>query len=105
MQKAPASDDRSIWGRRFFFLGLNVGALAAVFGLLHIVSVAIDKVRSGKGFETYRTVWLVDFSYAGMLVLLAAVFVALLVGSVLWWREERLWRSFERKYGARDADT
>jgi hypothetical protein len=67
-----------------------------------VLTVAIDKVRDGKGFETYRTYWLVEFSYAGVLVLFAALVVALIVAVALWWREQRLWRDFERKYGARE---
>ena len=91
--------DKSIWGRRFFFFGLNVAALAAVFGLLHLLTIAIAKVRSGQGLDTYRTFWLVEFSYVGVLVLFVAIVVALVVSLALWWREERLWRDLEGKYG------
>jgi hypothetical protein len=79
--------------------------LAAVAGLSRIISVAIDKVASGNGLETYRTVWLVEFNYIGVLVLFAAVVVALLVGGGLrlhdWWQ----WRSLEKKYGERRGNT
>ena len=85
---------------RFIVLGLALAGIGSVAALYRLIALAIDKVRSGEGFHTYRTVWLVEFSYVGVLVLLAAVVAAAVVASVVWWREERLWRDLERKYGA-----
>jgi hypothetical protein len=69
------------------------------------ISIAIDKVASGNGLETYRTVWLVEFNYVGVLVLFAAVVLALLVGGGMWLHDWWQWRSLEKKYGARRGNT
>ena len=77
--------------------------VAAVAGLSQLISVALEKVASGRGFETYRTVWLVEFSYVGVLILFAAILVALVVGGGMrlyeWWQI----KSLERKYGQHDT--
>ena len=54
--------------RRWFWIGFAVAGLAGVAGLSRLISVAIDKVMSGHGLDTYRTVWLVEFNYVGVLV-------------------------------------
>lgn len=89
---------------RFLLLGLALAGLASVVGLYQLVALAIEKVRAGRGLETYHTFWLVEFSYVGVLVLFGAIILAVVVASYFWWREERMWRDFERKYrGDSDA--
>ncbi len=82
-------------------VGIMLFSLAGLAGLVTLLAFAISKVREGKGFETYRTVWLVDFSYVGVLVLFGGVVAAFLLGAAMWWREERQWRALERKYESR----
>jgi hypothetical protein len=79
--------------------------LAGLAGTARIISVAIDKVTSGRGLDTYHTVWLVEFNYIGVLVLFGAVLVALLVGGGLWLHDWWQWRSLEKKYGANKSNT
>lgn len=67
-------------------------------GLANLLTVAVGKVRDGKGFETYRTFALVEFSYADVLVFFILVVAVLLLGLVLIWREEREWRALEKNY-------
>ena len=92
-------------GSRFLVVGFIVSVLAAIAGLASLLTLAVTKVREGKGFETYRTTWLVEFSYVGVLVLFIAIVVAFLFGvalsRLLAWREERKWRAFEKKYESR----
>lgn len=85
--------------------GILLLGLAGVAGTARILLVAIEKVMSGRGLETYRTVWLVEFNYIGVLVLLGAVVAALLVGGALWLHEWWQWRSLERKYGGGRGNT
>lgn len=66
-----------------------------------MITKAVDMVRSGRGLETYRTFWLVEFNWFGFLILLAAIAVALVIALVLRYREHLLWRSLEKKYGSR----
>jgi hypothetical protein len=79
--------------------------LAGLAGVARILSVAIDKVTSGRGLETYRTVWLVEFNYIGILVLFGALIVALILGGALWLHDWWQWRSLEKKYGGGKGNT
>ena len=74
-------------------------ALAGILGAYRIVATAITQVLAGRGADTYRTVWFMDISYVGILVFCGAAAMALAVAVVANWKEERLWRDFERKYG------
>lgn len=85
--------------------GILLFGLAGVAGTARILLVALEKVMSGRGLETYHTVWLVEFNYIGVLVLFGAVVAALLVGGALWLHEWWQWRSLERKYSARKGNT
>ena len=85
--------------------GIALLGLAGIAGTARILLVAIEKVMSGRGLETYRTVWLVEFNYIGVLVLFAAVVVALAAGGALWLHDWWQWRSLERKYGQERGDT
>jgi hypothetical protein len=79
--------------------------LAGLAGVARILLIAIDKVASGRGLETYRTVWLVEFNYIGILVLFGALIVALVLGGALWLHDWWQWRSLEKKYGGRRGNT
>jgi hypothetical protein len=94
-----------LYKRRCFWAGFALMGLAGVAGLSRIISIAIDKVASGKGLETYRTVWLVEFNYVGVLVLFATVLLALLVGGGMWLYDWWQWRSLKKKYGDRNGNT
>ena len=85
---------------RLVLLGFIVFTLASLGGLYQLVALAVEKVLAGKGFETYHTFRLVEFSYVGVLVTLGCMLLAAVISFFFWWREERQWRDFERKYGA-----
>lgn len=85
---------------RWMMAGFVVMTIASFSGLAAMITIAMEKIRTGKGFETYRTTWLVEFNYIGMLVLFGAAVVALLIGGYLRFREYSKWRKFERKYSA-----
>ena len=80
-------------------------AVASFSGLAALITRAIEKVRSGEGLATYRTVWLVEFNYVGVLVLFGAIFIALCIGGALRYREYREWRDLEAKYGGKHENT
>jgi len=79
--------------------------VASIAGLSRLITVAIDKVMSGHGLDTYRSVWLVEFNYIGLLVLFAAIILVLVVGGILWLHEWWQWRSLKKKYGAQRSST
>jgi len=82
------------------FAALGIGSAVVLWTLL---ADAIEKVRSGHGLDTFRTAWLLEFNYVGVLVfvcvaILASV-VAGLIAAVFRYRERRLWRELEKRYG------
>lgn len=81
--------------------GIILFGLAGLAATARILLVAVDKVMSGRGLETYRTFWLVEFNYIGVLVLFGAVVAVLLAGGAFWLHEWWQWRSLERKYGGK----
>jgi hypothetical protein len=83
---------------RWMILGFVIMGIASFGGLAAMITIAIDKIGSGKGLDTYHTTWLVEFNYVGMLVLFGAIVVALLIGGYFRFREYREWCEFERKY-------
>ena len=97
----PADRRKCSW----LCLGVVLAGLAGFAGTARIISVAYEKVMSGQGLDTYRTVWLVEFNYIGVLVLFAVALVAILIGGALWLHEWWQWRSLERKYGNRQGNT
>jgi hypothetical protein len=89
---------------RLVLVGLGLAALGSIAALYRLITLAIEKTRAGEGLETYRTFWLVEFNYIGVLIVFAALIVALVIAVALRWREEWLWRDLESKYGAKDTD-
>lgn len=89
---------------KLFFIGLVVAGIAALSGLGYMLTTAIEMVRSGRGLETYRTFWLVEFNWLSFLVLVAGTVLALLVAGLMRFREFLLWRSLEKKYGDTDKE-
>jgi len=98
---APSDRRQCTW----MCAGIALLGLAGIAGTARILLVAIDKVMSGRGLETYRTVWFVEFNYIGVLVLFAAVVVALLLAGGMWLYDWWQWRSLEKKYGGRQGNT
>jgi len=84
---------------RWMIFGFVVMGIASFGGLAAMIAIGIDKVRSGKGLDTYRTLWLVEFNYIGMLILLGAIAVAFVIAGLLRFVEYKKSRDFERKYG------
>ena len=89
---------------RWIIVGWLLTFIASFAGLAHLITRAINKVLSGQGLETYRTVWLVEFNYVGVLVFFGVLILALIVGTALQIRERWLIRDLERKYGGRAGD-
>lgn len=89
---------------KLFFIGLVVAGIAALSGLGYMLTTAIEMVRSGRGLETYRTFWLVEFNWLSFLVLVAGTVLALIIAAVFRFKEFLLWRSLEKKYGDTDKD-
>jgi hypothetical protein len=83
-------------------VGVWVAGIAAFGAIAAMVLIAIEKVRTGQGLDTYRTHWLVEFNWVGFLVLLAAVVVALAIGLFFRYKEWREIRKLQDKYSGEE---
>jgi hypothetical protein len=81
-------------------IGIAAGGVVSLVALVGMALIAWGKVQSGRGWESYRTHWLVEFNWVGFLVLLAVVGLALCVGLFFRLREWREIKELEREYGA-----
>ena len=98
MEQRPATSSRPpIW----IVVAIAVTGLASFGALAGMAMVAWEKFQTGRGWETYRTHWLVEFNWVGFLVLLGAIAVALCIALVLRLREWHEIRQLQRKYGQR----
>ncbi len=86
-------------------VGFVVMGVASFSGLAALIIRAIEKIKSGVGLTTYRTVWLVEFNHIDVLVLFGAILVASCIGGVMRCREYRDWRGLEKKYGNKHENT
>ena len=83
-------------------VGLVVASIAAALGFASMLVMAVFMVRSGRGLQSYRTVWLLEDNWVGFLVFIVALVIALVAGLALRRGERKQWRELERKYGGRD---
>jgi uncharacterized membrane protein len=78
---------------------LMLGGTSAL-ALAAMVAKAVAMLRSGRGAETYITHWLVEFNWVGLLVFVAAAALAVCLGLVMRWlqqrREQQEWRELEK---------
>lgn len=98
---APADRRKFAWA----IAAVVAFGVAGIIGMAHMIWVALEKVASGQGLETYRTVWLVEFNYVGFLVMVGAVIVGLLLAGGHWLHEWLQVRSLEKKYGSSKSNT
>ena len=84
---------------RWMIFGFVVTGIASCGGLAAMIATGIDKVRSGKGLDVYRSAWLVEFNYIGMLILFGAIVLAFVIAGLLRFVDYKRSRDFERKYG------
>ncbi|MGB7194226.1 MAG: hypothetical protein WBD81_12280 [Collimonas pratensis] len=89
---------------RWMIFGFVVMGVASLGGFAAMIAIGIDKIRSGEGLDTYRTPWLVEFNYIGMLILFGAIAVAFIIAGLLRFVEYKKLRDFERKYGIEKDD-
>ena len=84
---------------RWMIFGFVVMGIVSFGGLAAMIATGINKVRSGKGLDTYRTAWLAEFNYIGMLILFGAIALAFVIAGLLRFLDYKKSRDFERKYG------
>ncbi|MGB4946252.1 MAG: hypothetical protein WBQ05_03495 [Candidatus Competibacter denitrificans] len=87
--------------RKLMFIGHLLAGLAAFAGITTLIVTAIQKIYSGRGLETFYSVWLGKFNWIGFLVLVAAVVVAIFISLGLLFWEKRQDRLLEKKHRSR----
>ena len=90
---------------KWMLIGFFIMGIASFAGLGALITVAVQKVISGHGLDTYRTAWLVEFNYIGVLAMFGAVVAVFVVAGVLRLIEYFQWRALEKKYGVRNDNT
>ena len=70
--------------------------LTSLGALLAMTLIALDKVRTGHGLDTYRTVWRVEDNWIGFIVFLVVALMTLAVASI--------WRLVARLHARRRGD-
>ena len=63
-----------------------------------MIFIAIEKIRAGRGLDTYRTHWLVEFNWIGFLVFIFATILALLIGLFFRYREFSEIKNLQERY-------
>ena len=90
---------------RLMVVGVWVGGIASVGGLVAMVLIAIDKIRTGHGLDTFHSHWLVEDNWVGFLMSLVAIMVVAVLAPVIGWyqrrKEQREIQQLEAKYSER----
>lgn len=96
--KKTSSKKRLSSREKWIAFVLILMALVSAANMAQQIGTAIEMVRAGRGLETYRTFWLIEFNWIGFLALVAGVIVALLVGLGLRLSEHLEMRKLMKKY-------
>ena len=83
---------------RLVVAGAWIAGVAGLSGIVAMVLVAIEKVSTGRGLETYRTYWMVEFNWVGFLIFLAVAVAAMTIGAFFRLKEWREIRKLQAKY-------
>jgi hypothetical protein len=97
----PAKPSKANTSSNLITYGISICGLAGILWLFHMTYAAINMVIAGKGLETYRTFWLVQFNWYGFLAFIMACAIAIAICLWLRWHEHMQWKSLQKKYGRR----
>ena len=81
-----------------------IAGIASILGFAAMVFIAVTRVQSGRGMETYHTFWLVDDTWIGFLTFVAFAVVALVFVAGLRFRDHLRWRTFEKRLKDRSGN-
>jgi multisubunit Na+/H+ antiporter MnhB subunit len=89
---------------RLMVVGAWVGGIASVGGMVAMVLIAIDKVSTGHGLDTYRTKWLVEDNWIGFLVFVVVASVVIVAAAVIGLFQRRKEQREVQQFHARYSD-
>ncbi len=84
---------------RLLLVGIFLSGFTSLLALVGMGVIAWQKMQSGQGWETYRTAWLVDFNWVGLLAVFAVAGLVFFVGLVYRIKEWLEIKALEKKYG------
>lgn len=70
-------------------VGAWVGGIASVGGLVVMVLIAIDRVSTGHGLDTYRTKWMIEDNWIGFIVFVVVTTVVVFAAAIIGWFQRR----------------
>ena len=92
----------SIPPSRLLVVGAWIAGIASAGGVVAMDLIAIDKIRTGQGLDTFRSRWLVEDNWIGFLVFVVATTVVTVLAPVMGWllrrKERREIQQFQSKY-------
>ena len=68
---------------RLLKIGFILAGIAAFGALLTMIVIAIKKVQSGHGMDTYYSVWMVKDNWIGFIVFIGVTVISLSVGAII----------------------
>lgn len=90
--------------QRWILVGFVIQGIVSALGLAGMILIAVDMVQSGRGMETYRSVWLVEDNWIGFLVFVGCAIAVLILGAAFRFRDYLEQRSFEKKFEDRSKN-
>lgn len=94
-EKTPQKDPRHL--PRWMCIGMVIMGISSFFAVGYMLCKALYMLGLGRGLETYRTAWLVQYDWIGFLALIGATVVALLAAFASHLYKHMKWRKLERK--------
>jgi uncharacterized membrane protein len=98
--KHPSAKKRPSLRQQWVAFAVILIALLSATTFAGQIGTAIQMVQAGRGSETFRTFWLIEFNWIGFLTLIAGVVVAILIGLVLQLSGHLETRKLMKKYPA-----
>lgn len=94
---------------RFILTGIWVTAIASFSGMVAMILLALDKIQTGHGLDTFRSYWLVEDSWIGFILSVIVLTIVGLTAGFIGWsqrrKERREIQQLDIKYGLNPRGT
>ena len=74
---------------RLILLGIWVTGIASVGAMVAMILIALDRIRTGYGLDTFRSHWLVENNWIGFLLSVIAITLVAFTAVVIGWFQRR----------------
>jgi hypothetical protein len=90
--------------QRWISVGFVIQGIVSILGLAAMILIAVTMVQSGRGMETFRSVWLLEDNWIGFLVFVGCAIAALVLGAAFRLRDYLEQRSVEKQFEDRSKN-